>query len=288
MAEEVTIKEDCGARGQIWKRIRFSMLAKNASIPWSAECIRTKWRNLRRSSKKRPEDRRGNSKLIPEEVYAKVRMITGEQVGQAEPASLSVVCALCCLKSGNYADELFPKIKFCAPCAVKMGILPKVRTGASKVAFRCFTEINKQISAWDAELRCFVKDPEGGTLPTGEEKMGLIKGRKVQPDAFVAPGRHIHLKGEYSGPKGAVLLFHGNEWHGYPPGHAKYEEENFYGRKYKELYKKTFQQHDLYCCHQYRTFFIWEEDFINWEKQGRPSQLLLSLIQEHLIDTWGA
>ena len=106
------------------------------------------------------------------------------------------------------------------------------------VACRCWHRLEKVSEAKLTHHVCCI-DP---TKWAGEEKKGLVPGRAFKPDAYIEPNLPIHLEGQTSGPKGAVYLFHGNEWHGYPEGHPKYDEVNYCGDSYKERYHKTLAQ----------------------------------------------
>ena len=110
---------------------------------------------------------------------------------------------------------------------------------------------------------------------TGDEKRGLLPDSlRVRPDAYVEPHLLIHLQGETSGPKGAVYLFHGNEWHGYPQGHPKHDEESHVGCPYSELYHATLAQQQLYKSEGYRVFVVWEHEYIQSERARFPLHIL--------------
>ena len=64
-----------------------------------------------------------------------------------------------------------------------------------------------------------------------------------------------------SGSKGTVYLYHGNEWHGYPPDHPKHAGVNWHGVAYKDLYEATLKQHELYKQQGYRVFVVWEHEY---------------------------
>ena len=119
----------------------------------------------------------------------------------------------------------------------------------------------------------------GGTKPIGEEKAGLIPGRRFKPDAFIEAGKPVHLPNETSGPKGAVYLYHGNEWHGYPPGHPKYDGRNHCDTPYKELYQRTLKQQDCYRESGYRVFVVWEHEYKTTTTAKCPSSVL-SVVRE--------
>jgi hypothetical protein len=111
------------------------------------------------------------------------------------------------------------------------------------------------------------------TTWSGEEKRGLLPGRHHRPDAFIEPNLPIHLEGQTSGPRGAVYLFHGNEWHGYPPGHGKGEGENCHGVSYQELYERTLAQEEMYRAEGYRVFAVWEHEYVESERARCPRHI---------------
>ena len=134
------------------------------------------------------------------------------------------------------------------------------------VACRCWHRLEKVSRAKLTHHVCCI-DP---TKWTGDEKKGLIPGRAFKPDAYIEPNLPIHLEGETSGPKGAVYLFHGNEWHGYPEGHPKYDEVSYCGDSYKEQYNRTIAQEEAYKKEGYRVFVVWEHEYGASEKAKCP------------------
>ena len=105
----------------------------------------------------------------------------------------------------------------------------------------------------------FSSDP-----PTGSEVSGLIPGRRLRPDGYIAPNQPIHIKGEDSGQKGAVYLFHGEQWHGgWPKDHpnAAPGAVNCQGTPFSTLYELTLDSHRLYKAYGYRVFVVWGEEF---------------------------
>jgi hypothetical protein len=169
-------------------------------------------------------------------------------------------------RESHYPDEEGNPYRLCADCAFEAGLKPQATQGASMVACRCWHRLEKVSKAKLTHHRCCM-DP---TKWTGNEKKGLIPGRHIRPDAYIEPDLPIHLEGETSGPKGAVYLFHGNEWHGYPPGHPKYNDNNHYGDSYKERYHKTLAQEEMYKMEGYRVFVVWEHEYGASEKAKCP------------------
>ena len=86
------------------------------------------------------------------------------------------------------------------------------------------------------------------------------------------------------GFKGIVYLYHGNRFHGYPPGHSKYEDSYTVtsGRTgvsrtilYKDLYTKTLDTTKCYLDNGYVVVEMWGDDFLRFERKGG---LLLPLL----------
>ena len=172
-------------------------------------------------------------------------------------------------KEANYPDEGGKTCRLCAGCAFNAGLRPQATSGASMVACRCWHRLEKVSKAKLTHHVCCI-DP---TKWAGEEKKGLIPGRAFKPDAYIEPNLPIHLEGETSGPKGAVYLFHGNEWHGYPEGHPKYDEVNYCGDSYKARYHKTLAQEKMYKHEGYRVFVVWEHEYDATEKATCPAHI---------------
>jgi len=90
-----------------------------------------------------------------------------------------------------------------------------------------------------------------------------VPGRKIRPDDFIPPGQPIHLPGQTSGAKGAVYLFHGEEWHGgWPKDHPKYGGINLHNVPYDTLFKLTLEVHELYKKEGYRVFVVWRLHYV--------------------------
>ena len=188
-------------------------------------------------------------------------------------------CEGCRKVEANFEDK-DGKIKFCGPCAIDLGLKPQASSGASMEACQCWHLLEDAVGG-ACVLTHHVHFENGRTDPTGAEKEGLIPGSKFKPDAFIEPRLPIHLPDETSGEKGAVYLFHGNPWHGFPEGHPKYEANNFVGTPNKLLFEKTVQQHELYKEHGYRVFFVWEHDFKTATRKTCPVPIR-DVVREYL------
>ena len=157
----------------------------------------------------------------------------------------------------HYKDKDGNPYRLCGQCAVEEGLKAAFFPGASMVACECWHRLEHVSNARLTHHLCCL-DP---TKWTGEEKKGLIPGRQHKPDAYIEPDLPIHLPGQTSGSKGAVYLFHGNEWHGYPPDHSKHKHVNLHGIPYQDLYEATLKQHELYRSQGYRVFVVWEHEY---------------------------
>ena len=178
----------------------------------------------------------------------------------------------------SYKDEAGRCNKLCAGCAFEAGLKPLAAAGASIAACECWHRI-EAASPDGVVLTHHIHFVKGAAKPTGKEMEGLIPGRRFKPDAYIEPKKPIHLANQNSGPKGAVYLFHGNEWHGYPEGHPKYEDTNHCDTPYKELYGRTLKQQELYKAEGYRVFAVWEDEYKTVTRAQFPAGIL-SVVQE--------
>jgi hypothetical protein len=100
----------------------------------------------------------------------------------------------------------------CAKCAVKDKIISKQKLQASKAACKCFDTLSEMTGI---QFKHVHMDHNGDALYDhalfAEEPRGLVPAKHVnfRPDCYIE-----ELK--------TVVLFHGNHWHGWPPGHAKH------------------------------------------------------------------
>lgn len=161
----------------------------------------------------------------------------------------------------NYKDEAGRCKKLCAEHAFRAGVKAKFCPGASVMACDCWDRLKSYsgVEIPHIHFAAFSSAP-----PTGSEVKGLIPGRNLRPDGFIAANQPIHTKGEDSGPKGAVYLFHGEQWHGgWPADHpnAAPGAVNCQGTPFETLYKLTLQTHELYKACGYRVFVVWGEEY---------------------------
>ena len=179
-------------------------------------------------------------------------------------------------KQANYPDETGRGNQLCAGCAFEAGLKPMAAAGASMAACECWHRL-EHVSTM--KLTHHIHFANGNTNTIGTEKTGLIPGRRFKPDAFVEPGLPIHLPGETSGTKGAVYLYHGNEWHGYPPQHPKHEGTNLHDTPYMDLYQRTLDMQQRYKAEGYRVFVVWEHEYRTTTRSRCPAHIL-SVVRE--------
>ena len=167
-----------------------------------------------------------------------------------------------------YKDEQGRGKKLCAEHAFLAGLKARPSHGASMEACECWD----RLARWSgARFANHVHFTPGAAASTGREVTGLIPGRKLQPDDFIPPNQPIHIAGEASGSKGAVYLFHGEEWHGgWPAGHPRCGRLSQRGVEYDVLYKLTLEAHELYKQEGYRVFVVWGLDYAASKRARAP------------------
>ena len=116
----------------------------------------------------------------------------------------------------------------------------------------------RAIECFDALERC-----EGVALCNrvkiiGNQRAGLLKAHpKRKPDAF-------------NEDTNTVYLFHGNWYHGYPPGHPKACMICAGKKSAHVLYEKTMQAMDIYAEEGFHVIYIWEHEYVYAAKHGLP------------------
>ena len=179
-------------------------------------------------------------------------------------------CANNAKLQAHYPDEHGNPRQLCATHAEAAGTKPRATAGSSLVASRCWDAIEKKsgvVLTWSVRHTA-------GSPARGQEKNGLVPGWQIRPDAFIEPDCPVHLQGETSGDRGAVYLFHGNMFHGYPPDHDKHADISYHGIPFRNLYHKTMEQLELYRAHGYRTFYVWEHEYSLVERHRCPKPVL--------------
>lgn len=99
----------------------------------------------------------------------------------------------------------------------------------------------------------------------------MVQGRQLRPDGF--------LPDDTGRTKGHVWLYHGNRFHGFPPGHARFDEiVTFRSARTgvqtqiaaKDLYAQTEEATLLYLESGYTVRELWGHDFHDVEKYNVP------------------
>ncbi len=158
-----------------------------------------------------------------------------------------------------YPDENNKPNSLCAEHAVLAGTHVESKSGASVIACECFDRwerfTGERIGHRVRYIACV-----GGSRTEGREMRGLIPGRRIQPDG-------------YQEETETVWLFHGNYFHGYPPGHPRHETYLNNGKWGPDLYKKTMEQMALYVKHGYTVRYVWEHEYLETTRARCPVSL---------------
>ncbi len=158
-----------------------------------------------------------------------------------------------------YPDENNKPKSLCAEHAVLAGTHVESKSGASVIACECFDRwerfTGERIGHRVRYIACV-----GGSRTEGREMRGLIPGRRIQPDG-------------YQEETETVWLFHGNYFHGYPPGHPRHETYLNNGKWGPDLYKKTMEQMALYVKHGYTVRYVWEHEYLETTRARCPVSL---------------
>ena len=165
---------------------------------------------------------------------------------------------------------------WCLDCAVNAGTHPCFNPQASKVAcdFFCALRVATQ---GRVDLPHVHWDKPSGKWSDYEEPEGLVDGRRIRPDSF-------EDMSNIGGAASRVYLFHGNRWHGYPPGHPEFNSSFVRKSKttgesttvyYKDLYEKTKESSKAYVDAGYEVYEIWEHEFKEWKRCPCPIERLV-------------
>ena len=167
-------------------------------------------------------------------------------------------CEMCGGSEAGYKNKEGKK-RLCGDCAIAEGTHFASVQGASRVACECFDRLEKQLGYKLPHMH-YCWDQDGKQKIVGNEKTGLIHGSRARPDSYVPE-------------KNEVWLFHGNYYHGYPPGHPKHHATCSNDRPSDELYKATMAQMALYKKCGYSVKCIWEHEY-NLTTGKVPKQLM--------------
>lgn len=114
----------------------------------------------------------------------------------------------------------------------------------------------RAIECFDALERCDGIALCNRVRVTGHQRAGLLKAHpNRRPDAF-------------NEDTNTVYLFHGNWYHGYPPGHPKEYTTCVRGQLAHVLWEKTMQAMDVYAEEGFRVIYIWEHEYAYALKNG--------------------
>jgi len=177
----------------------------------------------------------------------------------------------------KYPNKQGKQHVLCYDCSIADGAHPPHKPGASLEACQCFDQLE---SAYKREIGNGVSTETRYELPHthcdrvamkwGEdnERRNLIPNSKVRPDSFWEPT----IEEKKMGINGVVFLYHGNHFHGYPPGHLKHDgcfnwiSKRNGGKRikvcYKDLYEKTEQTTRLYLNHGFIVRVIWGHEYL--------------------------
>jgi len=191
--------------------------------------------------------------------------------GCREDGMVDLKSKMCACDNGlaRYEDTDGNLRSLCYGCAIAEGTHPERVTGASYEACRFFCLLKRMAPKTHGYVPHVHWDKPSGEWNGYQEVEGLVEGRKIRPDGF--------LPDPSGATKGTVYLFHGNRWHGYPPGHPKHGGEQVFRSartgierhvKNADLYTKTEADSQAYRAAGYKVVEMWEHDFKEVEKQN--------------------
>ena len=147
-------------------------------------------------------------------------------------------------------------------CTIHTPGYQKPVTGYSKVACRFF-------DAYAAKTGVKVQhahyDPLTLTLIGAEKRVRYDGGKQTKVDGFIASTT-------------TILEFHGDFWHGNPKKYARDDMNQTAHKTYGELYDATMRRMKLLKKSGYKVEYIWEADFVAWEKAGLMNKLPINTI----------
>ena len=161
--------------------------------------------------------------------------------------------------TANYQDKDGNLDRLCADHAVAAGThVDTGHTGGSYEACQCFDRLERVFGIKLPHIHYHL-----GGGHSGEEQKGLLPAHpKMTPDCYVPdPG---------GASKGTVYQYHGNEFHGYPPGHAKENKVLLNMITGREAYEITQAKDRLYTSAGYRLFRIWGHEFAECVRKKAP------------------
>jgi hypothetical protein len=189
--------------------------------------------------------------------------------GCREDGMVDIKSKMCACGGGlaRYEDADGNKRSLCYAEAIAEGTHPERVAGASQVACRFFCMLSRMTLKRE-DVPHVHWDKVSGEWNGYDEVEGLVEGRQIRPDGFL-PDPLGATKG------GTVYLFHGNRWHGYPPGHPAHGGEQVFRSartgierrvSNADLYAKTEADSQAYLAAGYTVVEMWEHDFKEVEK----------------------
>ncbi|CAJ1397800.1 unnamed protein product [Effrenium voratum] len=192
-----------------------------------------------------------------------VRPTCCKQCKAAEMVNIISPKCKICNKLAFYPDEAGRPRQLCAVHSAEVGAHVLSSPRRSRIASECFDALEAE---WDHKL------PFRYRLGTwsGEEVAGLVPSRNLQPDAYDPEARKI-------------FEFLGNYFHGFPPHHPQHDSFVCVGgRPAAELHAETMARLDLFLAEGFEVVYVWEHDFIQWQREvamGTALSLATQLIQ---------
>ena len=141
---------------------------------------------------------------------------------------------------------------------------------ASSEACKFFHQLHR-VTGENVEHVCVYKDCNGDWVTKGDEMRGLLPSHPLlRPDGVVPGAKGVK----------EVWEFHGNRFHGYPPGHALFNEYiGVNNIPASQLYEATAAKMDLFAK-DYTVRYVWEHEY----KECTASKCPRSI--KSIIRTW--
>ncbi|CAJ1398829.1 unnamed protein product [Effrenium voratum] len=197
-----------------------------------------------------------------------VRPTCCKQCKAAEMVDIRSPRCKICNKLAFYPDEVGRPRQLCAAHSAEVGAHTRSPPGRSRIASECFDALEAE---WGYKLPFRYRfDTTTGTW-SGEEFAGLVPSRNLQPDAYDPEARKI-------------FEFLGNYCHGFPPEHPQHDSfVCVSGRPAAELHAETMARLDLFLAEGFEVVYMWEHDFIQWQREvaSGTSLALATQLNQH-------
>ena len=146
---------------------------------------------------------------------------------------------------------------YCAKHGYEAGTVAEYNPRASKAACRAQCALAAEGLAFEHEhLNMSTMLPRW----EGREVTGLVPGRRHRPDGVL----------RRDGAVATVFFYHGNLFHGYPPGHERYDTEqnlpyaaadgHYHVVNTKVQYESTMAAMELFRAQGYKVCYLWEHE----------------------------